>query len=154
MGNFDDVHEMICEKLPDYERATLLSRTYFEELSWLFRGLTEQQLCREMLPAIYQKRQEDYGGPHDLALLFTVFSLGVLVQDNGSPAEAEHFHQVSRAALGLQPVLEKPSIVTIQTLHLMSIYNSMNGLDSSGDTSMEMTWSLVTMAAHLGQNVT
>jgi len=61
-----------------------------------------------------------------------------------------HFYQISRAALSLQPVLEKPSIVTIQTLYIMSTYN---GNDMKGDTSMEMTWSLITLASNLSQKV-
>ncbi|KAJ7054174.1 fungal-specific transcription factor domain-containing protein [Mycena amicta] len=118
---------------------------------------------------------EDHTGPHDLALLFVVFAVGALVQPpsganmmNQSPAEedaahrkrvsaeAEHLHQIARAALALQPVLEKPSIVTIQALHLLSIYNAMaSGPNDKDDTeaSMEMTWSLITLAAHLSQTI-
>ncbi|KAF7328689.1 Zn(2)-C6 fungal-type domain-containing protein [Mycena sanguinolenta] len=68
-------------------------------------------------------------------------------------AEAEHLHQIARAALALQPVLEKPSLVTIQTLHLLSIYTTLGSPpaahsrskgEDEGETSMEMTWSLIT----------
>lgn len=119
---------------------------------------------------------EDYSGPHDLALLFIVFAIGALVQptadaDADAPSDGsaqtttkstsatassalgEHFHQLARAALALQPVLEKPAIVTIQALHLMSIYNAMSGTDLRNETSMEMTWGLLTLAAHLAQTV-
>ena len=75
------------------------------------------------------------------------------MQKEPSDALGEHFHQIAKAALALQPVLEKPSIVTIQVLHLMSIYNAMSGNDLKNETSMEMTWSLVTLAAHLSQTV-
>ncbi|KAG6894950.1 hypothetical protein C0992_003792 [Termitomyces sp. T32_za158] len=68
-------------------------------------------------------------------------------------ALGEHFHQLSRAALALQPVLEKPSLVTIQTLHLLSIYNAMSGSDLESETSMEMTWSLITLAGHLSMTI-
>ncbi|KAG6849964.1 hypothetical protein H0H93_003153 [Arthromyces matolae] len=70
-----------------------------------------------------------------------------------SNALGEHYYQVSRAALALQPVLEKPSLVTIQTLHLMSIYNAMSGSDLKSETSMEVTWSLITLAAHLSMTI-
>ena len=102
-------------------------------------------------------------GPHDLALLFIVLAIGSLLSSppSSSPNTAtasanalgEHYHQISRAALALQPVLEKPSIVTIQALHLLSIYNAMSGSDLNSETSMEMTWSLVTLSAHLSQTV-
>ncbi|KAG6829926.1 hypothetical protein H0H87_009784 [Tephrocybe sp. NHM501043] len=68
-------------------------------------------------------------------------------------ALGEHYYQLSRAALALQPVLEKPSLVTIQVLHLMSIYNAMSGSDLRSETSMEMTWSLVTLAGHLSMTI-
>ncbi|KAJ7677898.1 fungal-specific transcription factor domain-containing protein [Mycena polygramma] len=117
---------------------------------------------------------EDHTGPHDLALLFIIFAVGALVQPAtppGSPssdaaeaddahrvrvaAEAEHLHQIARAALALQPVLEKPSLVTIQALHLLSIYTSMasRAEEEAAETSMEMTWSLITLAAHLSQTI-
>ena len=166
MGRTDDVQEMIESHLPPYERAVHLCETYFDQVYWLFRGVTKEQLMDEMLVVVYRRPSaselEDEYGPHDLALLFIIFAIGVLVEPElpghtspkaSSEAYAEHFHQISRAAITLQPVLEKPSIVTIQVLHLMSIYNGMSGSDVNSDTSMEMTWNLLTLAAHLSQTV-
>ena len=159
MGQTVDVQRLIENYLPSWEYASSLCETYFEQVSWIFRGVTRMQLIDEMLPIIFRKQAaqppEDYSGPHDLALLFIIFAMGALVEvePESSNAQAEHFHQISRAALCLQPILEKPSIVTIQTLHLMSIYNAMSGSDLVSETSMEMTWSLLTLAAHLSQTV-
>ncbi|KAJ7779019.1 fungal-specific transcription factor domain-containing protein [Mycena metata] len=153
---------------------------------------------------------EDYTGPHDLALLFMVCAVGALVQPGPSTsltlaptvpsshphfnnhtitddtadahrrhadAEAEHLHEIARVALALQPVLKKQSLVTIQALHLLSIYTSMAAApgsgthlhrgqrggernikgdrddSQSGETSMEMTWSLITLAARLSKAI-
>lgn len=172
MGRTDDIQEMIKGHLPPYERAVVLCQTYFDQVSWIFRGVTKEQLMDEMLVVVYRRpaagKIEDEHGPHDLALLFIIFAIGTLVEPeapkhanpsgqasppSSSAAYAEHFHQISRAAITLQPVLEKPSIVTIQTLHLMSIYNAMSGSDLTNDTSMEMTWSLLALAAHLSQTI-
>lgn len=175
LGRTEDIQEMIETHLPPYDRAAQLCQTYFDQVSWLFRGVTKEQLMDEMLALVYRRPSavgmEDEYGPHDLALLFIIFAIGALVEpelelqpnsnqplEQASPtassdALAEHFHQISRAALTLQPVLEKPSIVTIQTLHLMSIYNAMSGSDLTSETSMEMTWSLLTLAAHLSQTI-
>ncbi|KAJ3798734.1 fungal-specific transcription factor domain-containing protein [Lentinula aff. detonsa] len=243
------IQELIESYLPTYERARELVNIYFEQVAWIFRGVSKEQLDGEMVGVIYArkyarecgenvkeggydsdehfvkltnsrgKQQEhvseeipklssatsstppvgtDYSGPHDLALLFIVFALGALVEPypstsdspNGSSPNSnlstgiasrpspsslgEHYHQLAQASLSLQPVLEKPSIVTIQSLHVMSIYNAMSGegtanpasdtsFDSNAssgesktgqsETSMEMTWSLITMAAHLGQTI-
>ncbi|RDB19140.1 putative transcriptional regulatory protein C1F7.11c [Hypsizygus marmoreus] len=177
MGPSEDVQTLIESHLPPWERAQVLCQTYFVQMSWIFRGVTRAQLIDDMLPVVYRRPRvqgEEYSSPHDLALIFMVFALGALVmdeegrvdgeqdkaQEGGSPVQgkgqvelAEHYHQVARAAVALQPVLEKPSIVTIQTLHLMSIYNAMSGSDLRSETSMEMTWSLITLAAHLSQTI-
>lgn len=157
MGPPADVQDLIQSHLPPWNRAIALADTYFEQVSWIFRGVTKIQLRDDMLPFIYGKQKptpgEDYSSPHDLALVFMIFAMGALVQAEPSNAEGEHFHQLARASLALQPVLEKPSIVTIQTLHLMSIYNAMSGSDLKSETSMEITWSLITLASHLSQTV-
>lgn len=100
--------------------------------------------------------QHDYSSPHDFALLYLIFAVGALVDLKLEPCnpEGEHYHQLARAALVLQPVLEKPSLVTIQALHLLSIYNGMAGNENSGgETSLETTWSLVAFAAQLSHSV-
>ncbi|KAJ3725495.1 fungal-specific transcription factor domain-containing protein, partial [Lentinula raphanica] len=246
------IQELIESYLPAYERARELVNIYFEQVAWIFRGISREQLDEEMVGAIYARKHArdrgenvkeggydsdehfiklsssrgkqhedvseelprgpslpspapligaDYSGPHDLALLFIVFALAALVEpypstsssssaDGSSPNSnpstgpasrpspnslGEHYYQLAQASLSLQPVLEKPSIVTIQCLHVMSIYNAMSGegtanpaSDTSNDTgastgeskktgqsetSMEMTWSLITMAAHLSQTI-
>ena len=163
MGPAVAVQEVIESHLPNWERAHYLAETYLEQAAWLFRGVGRLQLLDEMLPVFYKKPvpymlddSEDYNGPHDLALLFMVFAIGALVdlrQDPNNP-EADHYHQIARAAICLQPVLEKPSLVTIQTLHLLSIYNAMSSNEVEGhETSMETTWSLITLATHLSQTV-
>jgi hypothetical protein len=139
-----------------------MAESYLENAAWIFRSVTRHQLLNEMLPAIYGKQAayppDDYNGPHDLALLFSIFALGsvlnVKLTTATAESEGEHYNQLALAALCLQPVLEKPSLVTIQTLHVASIYNAMLGNDvSGGESSMESTWSLVALAAHLAQTV-
>ncbi|KAK7052073.1 Zn(2)-C6 fungal-type domain-containing protein [Favolaschia claudopus] len=196
------VHALVTSHLPSRRHARKLVQCYFSQLAWLFRGVTQGQVV-DMMRGVYaaygsrhdsaspgeleeveergeeeedgddRDEDEDYTGPHDLALLFLIFAAGALVQPpahGGTEddvhrrevgAEAEHLHQIARAALALQPVLEKPSLVTIQALHLLSIYISLaspgtvrykNG-EEDADTSMEMTWSLITLAAHLSQTI-
>ncbi|KAJ3515208.1 hypothetical protein NLJ89_g1912 [Agrocybe chaxingu] len=157
MGPTADVQALIESHLPPYERTIALCETYFDQCAWLFRGTTRTQLMDDMVPVIYKQQAappgEDYSGPHDLALLFIVLAIGSLVSREPSDSQGEHFHQISRAALALQPVLEKPSIVTIQCLHLMSIYSAMSGSDMKNETSMEMAWSLITLSCHLSQTI-
>ncbi|KAI0262363.1 fungal-specific transcription factor domain-containing protein [Gloeopeniophorella convolvens] len=162
VGSVEGVIALIRNHLPPWEQALSICESYLENAAWLFRSVSRQQLIHEMLPAIYRKQPayppDDYSGPHDLALLFSVFALGSIVDVKlstpAAEAEGEHYNQLALAALCLQPVLEKPSLVTIQTLHVSSIYNAMSGSEvSSGESSMETTWSLVALAAHLSQTI-
>lgn len=162
MGTVKQNIDIIRDYLPPWERALTMAEHYLTSATWIFRNINRQQLINEMLPTIYGKQSayapEEYAGPHDLALLFSVFALGSVL-DTGLPVasaetEGEHFNQLALAALCQQPVLEKPSVVTIQTLHVLSVYNAMLGGDvSGGESTMETTWSLVAVACHLAQTV-
>jgi hypothetical protein len=80
-----------------------------------------------------------------------VFAVDALVQEEPSDALVEQYRQIAKVTLGLQLVLEKPSIVTIHVLHLTSFYDVMSGNDLKSETSTELTWSPVTLAVHLSQ---
>ena len=161
MGPVKDTIELIRGCLPPWEQASAMAESYLECATWIFRSVTRHQLVNEMLPSIYRKLpspSEEYNGPHDLALLFSIFALGSALDVNlstrAAEIEGEHYNQLALAALCMQPVLEKPSLVTIQTLHIVSIYHAMLGNDvSGGESSMEFTWSLVNLAGHLAQTV-
>lgn len=160
MGPTGAVRELIEGHLPNWERASYLTQTYCEQAGWLYHGVSKDQIVDELLPTYYAngppKATEDNKSAHELALLFLVFAVGALVDLTQDPAnaEAEHYHQIARAAICLQPVLEKPSLVTIQALHMLSIYNAMSGNElSAKETSMETTWSLIVLAAHLSHSV-
>ncbi|TFK21657.1 hypothetical protein FA15DRAFT_672344 [Coprinopsis marcescibilis] len=157
LGQPPQVQELIeTHHLPPYDKALEYCDVYFEQVSWLFRGVTKEQVL-DMIPVVYKRQSpspgEEYTGPHDLALLFGIFSIASLVGHDPSVPHSDHYYQVARAALSLQPVLEKPSTVTIQTMHLLSIYNAMSGSDLKSDASMETTWSLITLASHLSLTI-
>lgn len=149
--------------LPPWERACILADTYLEQAAWLFRAVSKQQLIDEMLPIIYKRRapldaSHEYNGPHDLSLLYMIFAVGALVDLNLEPfnKEADHYYQLAKAAIALQNIFENPELVTIQALHLMSIYNAMHQPDDRQDeaeTSMEMSWSLIRVCHQLAQTV-
>ncbi|KAH8997102.1 fungal-specific transcription factor domain-containing protein [Lactarius hatsudake] len=151
----------IKDFLPPWDHALAMAESYLANATWFFRSVTRQQLINEMLPAIYGERAayaDGCSGPHDLALLFGVFALGSVMDPSlpNSTAESEgkHYHQLVLAALCQQPVLVKPSVVTIQTLHISAVYSAMLGGDvNGGESTLESTWSLVAVACHLAQTI-
>ncbi|KAF7292903.1 Fungal-trans domain-containing protein [Mycena indigotica] len=132
------VKEMIEAFLPPIDRAIFLCETFLEHLSWMFHIVSRRQLIEELIPAIYHQNGVlvDYG-PHELAVLLVTLGIGALVDLNMQPynLEAQHYYRLARAALGLQSILTKPSVVTVKTLHLMSIYNGMSGKEANLEAS-------------------
>lgn len=153
--------ELIETYLPPWDRACHLSDAFINHAAWLFRNVSKDQIMLELLPITYRRPLPENAppvednGPHEFALMFLILAIGALVDLNQDPynAEGEHYHQIARAALCLQPVLEKPSVVTIQALHLLSVYNGMAGNEIGGETSLETTWSLTSFAAQLSHSV-
>ncbi|KIP07741.1 hypothetical protein PHLGIDRAFT_127425 [Phlebiopsis gigantea 11061_1 CR5-6] len=91
---------------------------------------------------------------HELALLFVVFCFGSLTDPGlrAAPdnAEAAQFYQLTRAAMNLEPVLDRPpSVATVQTLSLMGIYQGL----VADENSIENTWSLMGLSCKLAQSV-
>ena len=68
-----------------------------------------------------------HASSHELALMFVVFCFGALTDATLRPAphneEAERYYQLTRAALSLEPVMDRPpSVATVQVMSLMGIY--------------------------------
>ncbi|KAI0816939.1 fungal-specific transcription factor domain-containing protein [Trametes gibbosa] len=91
---------------------------------------------------------------HDLALMLVLFCFGALTDPTLPPAphneEASRYYQLTRAALSLEPVLDRPpSVTTVQTLSLMGIYQGM----VADEHSIETTWALMGLSSKLAQSV-
>ncbi|KAJ7865263.1 hypothetical protein B0H13DRAFT_1637161 [Mycena leptocephala] len=140
------VQEMIETFLPPMERAIILCDTFLEHLSWMFHIVSRRQLIDELIPAIYKQVRVSYG-PHELAVLLVTLGIGALVDLNLQPynLEAQHYYRLAQAALSLQSIMTEPSIVTIKTLHLMSIYNGLSGKESN----MEASYGFLDMASQV-----
>ncbi|TBU24177.1 hypothetical protein BD311DRAFT_672335 [Dichomitus squalens] len=164
MGPPHHVYELIEGHLPPYPRACELLESYVSHAAWLFRSVPRTQLFDEMLPRYYRQAADDdaplprmeQSNPHDLALLLLCFAIGALMDLKQQPynSEAEHYCQLAQAAMCLHPVLANPTLVTIQALHLQSIYVAMVGNEPGGqDNQMEFSWALVTLAGQLSHTV-
>ncbi|KAF7329791.1 Fungal-trans domain-containing protein [Mycena kentingensis (nom. inval.)] len=132
------VKEMIEAFLPSIDRAIFLCETFLEHLSWMFLIVSRRQLLDELIPAIYKQTPTPVNyGPHELAVLLVTLGMGALVDLGQQPynLEAQHYYRLARAALGLQSILTEPSVVTVKTLHLMSIYNGLSGKEANLEAS-------------------
>ncbi|KAH7869540.1 uncharacterized protein C8R40DRAFT_739420 [Lentinula edodes] len=134
--------------LPPIERAIALCDTFLENLSWMFHIVSRQLLVSELIPAIYQGTS--LYGPHELALLYIVLAIGVLVDLSIEPLnlESQHFYHLARAALVLQPVLTESSVTTIKVLHMMSIHNGL-----SSQENLEQSYALINLAGQIATQI-
>ena len=171
-----DLNYLIQNHLPPWQRARQLSELYLSQAPWFFGAVTKKQLLEECLPLWYSEASDlilpgsvappiqpnSSGGPtqpqgktsHELALLFVIFCFGALTDNSLPPApdneEANMYCYLTRAALNLEPVLDRPpSVTTIQTLALLAIYQGL----VSGENSIECTWGIFGLATKLAQSV-
>ncbi|KAI6038583.1 fungal-specific transcription factor domain-containing protein [Pisolithus marmoratus] len=156
--------------LPPWKRAHRLCELYLFQAPWFFGPVTKRQLMEECLPSWYSEardliplgsvtstsepsQERINKGPHDLALLFIVFCLGALLDDTLPSApdnqEASMYVELARAAMNLEPVLDRPpSVATVQALALLSMVLGVLG----GDNSVEGTWGTIGLAARFAQS--
>ncbi|TFK67651.1 hypothetical protein BDN72DRAFT_90025 [Pluteus cervinus] len=158
-----DMDYMVQGFLPSWSEAWRLCELYLEQAPWFFGAVARRQLHEEVLPIWYDEAPRPSGpssvnsskkGAHELALLFAIFCFGALTDVALPPApgnvEAERYYQLTKAALGIEPVLERPpSVSTVQALSLMAIYEGLAG----GENSIEGTWALMGLATKLAQSV-
>ncbi|KAF9034692.1 hypothetical protein BDZ89DRAFT_1062420 [Hymenopellis radicata] len=124
--------------LPPIERAFQLVDTMLEHLSWMFHIVSRQEM-RQLINIIYRDRDVEYG-PHDLALMLIVISVGAMVDLDLPPynTEAQHYYKLAQAALALQPILMEESFVSVKVLHFMSVYNGLSGKEENLETSFAL----------------
>ncbi|KAJ8597723.1 hypothetical protein M405DRAFT_836258 [Rhizopogon salebrosus TDB-379] len=169
-----DLNYLIQNHLPPWHRARHLSELYLQQAPWFFGAVTKRQLMEESLPLWYaeavdliypgsvaptvisenEANEVPSKGPHELALMFVIFCFGALTDHRLPPApdneEADMYFKLTRAALNLEPVLDRPpSVATIQTLALLAIYQGL----CSGDNSIESTWGIFGLATKLAQSI-
>ncbi|KAG1778723.1 fungal-specific transcription factor domain-containing protein [Suillus placidus] len=166
-----DLNYLIQNHLPPWHRARHLSELYLQQAPWFFGAVTKRQLMEENLPLWYAEASDLIylgsvapsvtsesdalsKGPHELALMFVIFCFGALTDHSLPPApdneEADMYFKLTRAALNLEPVLDRPpSVATIQTLALLAIYQGL----CSGENSIESTWGIFGLATKLAQSI-
>jgi hypothetical protein len=86
-----------------------------------YTPVPEQEFYNKIFRRIYLAESEIYQDvfdAHNLAVLYMVLALGTLFDLEKPPnsPEATHYYQLGRAALSLDSVLEKQTILAIQAL--------------------------------------
>jgi hypothetical protein len=144
--------QQLVEFLPKPAVALRHYQTYFRYGAWQYSPISEAEFLHTIFEPVYEPEKshsfepQDPIGSHNLAVMFLVFALGALLDLEGqshSP-EAKWYYQLGRAALSFEPVLDSPSLRTIQALVLLSYYMLLDDIHDS-------RWSITGMATKLTQ---
>ncbi|KAI5992554.1 fungal-specific transcription factor domain-containing protein [Pisolithus marmoratus] len=154
-----NIEDLVSDCLPTWERARYLIEVCLNQAVVLSQSLSKDHILSELLPAYYTNGvphvSQAETNPHQLALLFLIFAVGALLDPDQEPRnmDADFYHQVARAAICLQSVIDKPSLETVQALRLLSLYNGVSGNELAGKETSTETWSLVALAALLAHRL-
>lgn len=156
--------EQIIAQLPSLERANALIDAYLINFSWLRCVIDRPQILSELIPMFYPRPSTESAHgtattelvavatehPHELALLFALFSCGAiadLTQPPNNP-EGAHYNALSRATLGLYSIFEEGSLSACQALYAIAAYDSHSGHEPS-----DAGWKLTSLAICIGCSV-
>lgn len=169
------VEDLVKKYLPPCDTARAMCETFIQQAPWYCGAVRERQIREEILPtwypavggacaltpAVSRAGSSDIDlsaerGAHELALLFIVLCFGCFtdtaLQALPENADAERYYRLACAALTLEPMLHRPpSVSTVQTLLLMSIYQDLNA--GEHNNSMEPMWTLISLAGKFAQSV-
>lgn len=153
--------DLILEQGPPRERAYELCQVYIHRLAWFFRGVDPEEIMDEILPGIYDTKEIHGDSPanpyftrlnaHDVALFFIILAAGSCAEQSpdSDEEEADKYIQLSRAALALHGIFDRPSLSTVQAITLMGIYYVI----FTRRPQMERGWILGQMAYSLSSSV-
>ncbi|KAJ7593118.1 fungal-specific transcription factor domain-containing protein [Mycena floridula] len=93
----------------------------------------------------------DNSSAHAVATLYFLFGLGALFDLNlpECSAEAEHYFDLGRAALGLRPVLDSPQVSTIRAVGLLATFRSI----AAKKYTRSSAWCAMSLATKLAQSI-
>lgn len=150
-------YAQLASHLPPYERVTSLTEAYFSNLAWFIAPIDRAQVVEAVVPNFYPEHRPispeliNNENIHELALLFIVLACGA-VADLTQPAanpEAEKYHQLARAALGMRSFLDYASFAACQTVFLMGSYEIYSG----HKTTQESSWKLMAIGMLIASSI-
>lgn len=118
----------MLSELPLRSDAYLLADMYFNEISWMTGGARREDVSA-LLDRLY-RNTPDAGRPkslndvdmHDLALLFSIFSITSHLQsvDEGMSYKVRRYMSMMRACLSIDSCVERVTLQSIRALHIAS----------------------------------
>ncbi|EJD41074.1 hypothetical protein AURDEDRAFT_186731 [Auricularia subglabra TFB-10046 SS5] len=112
--------------LPSAPQALKLVQAYYTHFAWLFNLIPEDEFSETIFNRVYAGPVASVADitPHDLGLLFVIFAVACLADPERPPysAEGSNYYQLSRASLGLDSVIDHPTIQAVRAVHLLATF--------------------------------
>lgn len=146
----DHMLREMCGSLPSKEEAWSLLESYHENFTWNYNPIPRTVLIREFLSPTYDPRQGPPSLLH-LSVLFSMFSIGILVDLSRAPnsAEAKMYRDVAKIPLDIESVSKDTSIVTLEAL-IMYAQAIQWSDDPNGPAN---TWTYLSLSVTLGESI-
>lgn len=119
-------------------------------MRWSYNPVPRTILIRDFLTPTYDKNQPTPSAQH-LSVLFSVFSIGALMDLSRTPnsAEAQMYREVAKIPLDIESLSKDTSLVTIEALIMYA-----QAIQWSDDPNgPALTWTYLTLCVTLGESV-
>lgn len=130
--------------LPPSQQAWALVEQYYAGAAWLFLLIPKEELRVSIFVPAYSPSGAQLP-LHDLAVLFMVLATGALMELKSAPAPPTTYYHLARVALGLDSVIDHPTLQAIRAIHMMSTFAQMADLPNC----TTVCYSLIGLAARL-----
>ncbi|EJD35923.1 hypothetical protein AURDEDRAFT_188566 [Auricularia subglabra TFB-10046 SS5] len=131
--------------LPPSQQAWTLIEQYYAGAAWLFQLIPMEELRASIFTPAYSPSGAEVP-LHDLAVLFiVVLATGALMELDSAPVPPTTYYHLARVALGLDSVIDHPTLQAIRAIHMMSTFAQMADLPNC----TTVCYSLIGLAARL-----
>ncbi|EJD35824.1 hypothetical protein AURDEDRAFT_92952 [Auricularia subglabra TFB-10046 SS5] len=121
----DEVLQRILQWLPPAEDAWAIVEIYYRDAAWLSDPISREEFKVTIFSRVYAggAPTADALSAHELAILLTILAIGCMVDVNRPPynQEASKFYHLGRLALGMDSILDHPTVQGIRAMHMMAL---------------------------------
>ncbi|EJD41075.1 hypothetical protein AURDEDRAFT_186732 [Auricularia subglabra TFB-10046 SS5] len=142
MTSIRDGREKVTLKLahwlPPAALAWQLVEKYYSDAAWLYVLISKAEFSETIFTRVYGTDPPSVlsVSSHEMAMLYMVLAIGCMVDMTRPPycVEASNYYQLARVALGLDSVIDHPTIHAVIAIHLMSTFLQMTDHQNSATT--------------------
>ncbi|KZV99214.1 hypothetical protein EXIGLDRAFT_725850 [Exidia glandulosa HHB12029] len=124
----DDVYRRLADWLPPPSEAWMLIDTYYMNAAWMFNPIPKDEFVETIAKRVYPTPHDRASladvTPHDAAVICMVFAEASITAADRAPCnvEALNYYQLARVALGVDSVIDHPTLQAVRAVHMMTTF--------------------------------